>query len=214
MPQQRKRRRSGTATGEGSRARKRTTTTGVDVPGDVGSAAVLNSSGVVDISGVNCCPADVKTEIMAALTPEERTITHWTFPFKDGERFESAEFTQLQCYGPPTNKGRYVLCAKLGEGSFSCVFKSWDTVAREFVAMKFTLSSAGKEEFNVVHKLNTAGRLGNGLESAGASIIQVSLSLSLSLSLSFSLSHARSLRPRSKSASTAPPRGGPWFSAS
>ena len=153
MPQNRKRRRSSTATGDARRAGKRTTAGAVALGGTAAlsgdgatqhlpgtGAAVLSSSVMVEIGGVPCCPADVKAEIMANLSPEEKTIAHWSFPFKDGEGFETAEFTQLSCYGPPNNKGRYVLCSKLGEGSFSCVFKSWDTVVRDFVAMKFTLS--------------------------------------------------------------------------
>jgi hypothetical protein len=152
MPQQRKRRRSTAADGA-PRARKRTVATAPGgtnpvpvaqeaAPGPVvtTSAALSNNTAIVDIGGLPCCPPDAKTKIMGLLNHEEKATTRWTFPFKDGERFETAEFTQLSCYGPPANKGRYVLCSKLGEGSFSCVFKSWDTVAKDFVAMKFTLS--------------------------------------------------------------------------
>lgn len=147
MPQQRKRRRSGTATGDRNSTRRRTTAGGAaDGAGEDGAqrlganAAALNSGAIVDIGGLPCCPADVKSVVLNTLTHDEKTTTRWTFPFKVGDRFDTAEFTQLSCYGPPTNKGRYVLCAKLGEGSFSCVFKGWDTVSRDVVAMKFTLS--------------------------------------------------------------------------
>lgn len=158
MPQPRKRRRSTAAAAEVSRARKKKTDTrGLDTSGPaavppqpqqpqhvaptrVPSAALSSSSGMVDIGGMPLCPADVKAKVMATMTHEEKTTTRWTFPFKDGELFEKAEFTQLSCYGPPASKARYVLCSKLGEGSFSCVYKSWDTVKNDFVAMKFTLS--------------------------------------------------------------------------
>eukprot|EP01043_Picozoa_sp_COSAG02_P001848 COSAG02_NODE_40_length_47766_cov_88.053119_13_plen_242_part_00 len=155
MPQNRKRRRSSTATGDARRTGKRAANMGNAhlVPGSggalagdgapqrlSGTAAALNSSMMVDIGGLPVCPEDVKAVIMANLSHEEKASTLWSFPFKDGEGFETAEFSQLSCYGPPTNKARYVLCSKLGEGSFSCVFKSWDTVAKDFVAMKFTLS--------------------------------------------------------------------------
>ena len=147
MPQQRKRRRSAaaTATGEGSRSRKRAAAASAaeaarESAQRAATAAALKSSAIVDITGVQCCPADAKKKILDSLTTDERHIVAWSFPFKDGERFDTVEFTQLSCYGPPTNKGRYALCTKLGEGSFSCVFKAWDTVSRDWVALKFTLS--------------------------------------------------------------------------
>jgi hypothetical protein len=155
MPQPRKRRRSTAATADVSRARKRVTAGQVAPnPHGVEPAAVPQTaqlvpinvpststgSGMADIGGMPLCPADVKAKIMATLTHAEKTTTRWTFPFKDGERFETAEFTQLSCYGPPANTARYVLCSKLGEGSFSCVYKCWDTAKSDFVAMKFTLS--------------------------------------------------------------------------
>ena len=74
------------------------------------------------------------------LSHEEKTTARWQFAFKDGDRFEMVEFVQYTMYGPPHDQARYILCFKLGEGSFSCVFKAWDNQKMEFCAMKFTLS--------------------------------------------------------------------------
>ena len=155
MPQPRKRRR---ATNAGDRARKRQQNQQQRVPqpaaapaaaapaashsggASAGNAVVPSSAGMVGISGEAGCPPDVRQKVLSQLTHEEKNTQRWTFPFKDGERFETAEFAQMTCYGPPSNKSRYVMCAKLGEGSFSCVFKAWDTVAKDWAALKFTLS--------------------------------------------------------------------------
>ena len=153
MPQPRKRRR---ATSAGDRARKRQQNQQQRVPQPAaapaaaaapssggasgGNAVVPSSAGMVGISGEAGCPPDVRQKVLSQLTHEEKNTQRWTFPFKDGERFETAEFSQMTCYGPPSNKSRYVMCAKLGEGSFSCVFKAWDTVAKDWAALKFTLS--------------------------------------------------------------------------
>ena len=100
--------------------------------------------------------ARVKDKVHMLLTSDEKMTQSWRYPFKDGDRFESVAFEQLSSYGPSNAKNRYFLGAKLGEGSFSCVFKAWDEDHQEWVALKFTLSSGGREEFNVLRKLHMA----------------------------------------------------------
>jgi|EP01049_Picozoa_sp_SAG25_P012832 hypothetical protein len=108
---------------------------GVSLPG---------SSGAVHITGSGAsCQPDVKALLLPKLAHEEKSQRQWQFTFKDGDRFEGVEFKAFSTYGPPHDQMKYVLCCKLGEGSFSCVSKAWDTRAQAFVALKFTLSRCG-----------------------------------------------------------------------
>jgi hypothetical protein len=98
----------------------------------------------------------VRERVAMMLTAEEKQTTSWQHPFKDGDRFEVVAFEQLSSYGPVYAKNRYFLGDKLGEGSFSSVFRAWDEEHQEWVALKFTLSSGGKEEYNVLERLQQA----------------------------------------------------------
>ena len=40
------------------------------------------------------CPPDVRQKVLSQLTHEEKNTQRWTFPFKDGERFETAELSR------------------------------------------------------------------------------------------------------------------------
>ena len=105
----------------------------------------LGSDSYLPITGSeDTCPLELKTQLLPKLEHNEKSTSIWTFQFKDGDRLETVRFTQFAMYGPQSAGTKYVLCCKLGEGSFSSVFKAWDTAREEFVALKFTLSRCVK----------------------------------------------------------------------
>jgi len=105
-------------------------------------------------------PADERTlrskqKVRNQLAIGEEAYEPWLHSFKDGDTYEAVPFEQLSVYGPDGEDSRYVLATKAGEGSFSCVYKGWDTDEDCWVAMKFTLSS-GKEEYTILRQLHDA----------------------------------------------------------